>query len=478
MKIVGRDVIVYEREQRESAWKASEDYSWAQRPILNLAGVLGLGTLLRPETQAGAPGAKDPSSTVGDLFHAAKSNRDASHALLSHTPDGWKQSMLDYLLTIRWGASRYQGDYAPLNDMLVTATTGQDATSQEMAAGMIKIITSEMSKAFGQAADGNLEIRNRETFDRLAPLSYPLARAISANIDQLSRLYLNRETFFQVAPQDMSYALVLATSHDAGFEALVRAQTEHMRAALDTVPPVGLNSSNAERLGFTVAEVKGFDRNGNGRVDAADTTQFLIDRTVEEAIPFNHMVETRRQVLIAQGLDDKKADESLKAMVANAIGLLPVPGSKQMGELATGAFGEMVSKGYEKLSGVAYDELSRQVAQRISEQGRSLDDGHKTSADNYLAVERLAEQMLATAMLNKGILDGLRLENQTFVVGTPPRLKPFPEMTPQEYSNFLEWNRAIGGSSDILNRFNTTFQSTKQVSAYLGLGIQTSRGDE
>jgi hypothetical protein len=415
---------------------------------------------------------------VDDLFHAAKSSREASHALLTHTPDGWKESMLDYLLTTRWGASRYLRDYAPLNDILVTATTGQDATSHNLAAQMTKIVASEMSGAFGQAADGNLEIRNREAFDRLAPLSYPLARAISANIDQLSRLYLNHETFFKVAPQDMSYALVLATSHDAGFEALVRAQTEHMRAALDTVPPVGLNASNAERLGFTVAEVKGFDRNGNGWVDAADTTQFLIDRTVEEAVPFNHMVEARRQVLIAQGLDDKKADESLKAMVANAIGLLPVPGAKRMGELAMGAFGEMVSKGYEKLSGAAYDELSRQVAQRMSEQDRSLDEGYKTSAGNYLAVERLAEQMLATAMLNKGMLDGLRLKDQSFVTGTPPKLKPFAKMTSQEYSNFLEWNRAIGGSSDILNRFSITFQNTKQVSAYLGLGIQTSRGDE
>ncbi|MET8001159.1 hypothetical protein [Nonomuraea glycinis] len=483
MEIVGRDVIVYEQEQRKNEWAASKDwlgraFGSPQIPILDLAGALGLGTLLRPGTQAAAPGAKGLSSVVDDLFHAAKFSREASHALLDHTPAGWEESVLDYLLTTRWGASRYLGDYAPLNAMLVTATTGQDATSQKLAAEMTKVVADEVRGAFGKGDDGNLEIRSREIFDRLAPLSYPLARAISANVDQLSRLYLNHATFGRVAPEDMSYALVLATSNDAGFEALVRAQTEHMRAALDTVPPVGLNSFNAERLGFTVAEVKGFDRNGNGWVDAADTTQFLIDRTVEEAVPFKHMVETRRQILTAQGLDDKKADESLKAMVANAIGLLPVPGAKQMGELATGAFGEMVSKGYENLSGVAYDELSRQVAQRMSEQGRSLGEGYKTSADNYLAVERLAEQVLATAMLNKGMLDGLRLKDQTFVAGNPPRLKPFAEMTSQEYSNFLEWNRAIGGSSDILNRFSTTFQSTKQVSAYLGLGIQTSRGDE
>jgi hypothetical protein len=481
MEIVGRDVIVYEHEESKDEWAASKDLlgravGGAQIPIVDLAGALGLGTLLRPGTQAGAPGAKGPSSVVDDLFHAAKSSREASHALLTHTPDGWKESMLDYLLTTRWGASRYLRDYAPLNDILVTATTGQDATSHNLAAQMTKIVASEMSGAFGQAADGNLEIRNREAFDRLAPLSYPLARALAANIDQLSRVYLNGETFGEVKAGDMSYALVIATSHDAGFEALVSAQTEHMRAALDTVPPVGLNATNAERLGFTMADVKRFDRNGNGRVDADDATKFLKDRTIEEATPFNHMVEIRRQVLVAQKLDDKKADDSLKTMAANAIGLLPVPGAKWVGELATGAFGELAGKGYEKLSGAAYDELSRQVAQRMFKQGRDLDGKYETPANNRLAVERLAEQMLATSMLNKGLLDSLDLRNQPFTSGNPKTIKPFVDMTSKEYGQFLRWTRETGGSSELIDAFDNTFRNTTKVNDHLGTDIRSSSG--
>ncbi|MFI7451329.1 hypothetical protein ACIBQX_27790 [Nonomuraea sp. NPDC049714] len=476
MEIVGRDVIVYEREQRESAWKASEDYSWAQRPIVDLAGVLGLGTLLRPGTQAGAPGAKSSSAVVDDLFHAAKSSREASHALLTHTPAGWKKSMLDYLLTTRWDVSRYLGNYAPLNNMLVTATTGQDATSQGLATEMTKIVANEMGEAFGQATDGNLEIRNREAFDRLAPLSYPLARALAANIDQLSRIYLNGEAFGEVKVGDMSYALVIATFHEAGFAALVSAQTEHLRAALDTAPPVGLNATNAERLGFAVADVERFDRNGNGWVDADDATRFLKNRTIEEATPFNHIVEIRRQVLIAQELDDKKADDSLKTMVANAIGLLPVPGTKWVSELATGAFGELVGKGYEKLSGAAYDELSRHVAQQMSEQGRSLDGRYETPANNRLAVERLAEQMLATSMLNKGLLDSLDLEKQPFASSDSRTIKPFADMTSQEYSQFLHWTRETGGSSELIDAFENTFRNTTKVNDHLGTDIRSSSG--
>ncbi|MEO3884085.1 hypothetical protein [Nonomuraea sp. B5E05] len=482
METVGRDVIVYEHEERKDEWAASRDslgrfFAGTQLPIIDLAGALGLGTLLRPETHARAPGAKAQSSLIDDLFHAAKSSREASHALLNHTPPGWKESVLDYLLTTRWKAALHTKDHAPFNDLLVTATTGQDATSQKLAADMTKILSTEIRGAFGKADSGNLEIRNRDIFDRYTALSYPLARAISANIDELSRLYLNHATFGQVKPQDMSYALLLATSNDAGFEALIRAQTEHMRAALDTVPPVGLNASNAERLGFTKADVKRFDLNENGRVDRTDVMQFLTDRTVEEASPFNHIVESRRQVLIAQGLDDKKADEALKTMVSDAIGLLPMPGSKQVGALAIGAFGEMLGNGYDKLAGATHREIARHVARQMSERGPSLDTIHQSLADNRLGVERLTEQMLSSAMLNKGMLDGLDLQDNSFASGTPPMIKPFSEMTPQEYSQFLAWTRKIGRGSELLDHFSGTFRRTSEVDDYLDLQIPSSNGD-
>ena len=330
MEVVGRDVIVYEHEQRKAHGRRAR--TLVGPAILDLAGALGLGTMLRPGKQAGKPGAKSSSSMVDDLFHAAKFSREASHALLAHTPAGWNESMLDYLLTTRWSVSQYVNDGAVINKMLITATTGQDATSKKLAADLIKAVSDEVRGAF-QPGGERLEIKDREIFDRYALLSYPLSRAISANIDQLSELYLNRAVWDAVTPADMSYALVLASSNDKGFEALARAQTEHMRAALNTVPPIGLNASNAKQFGFTEADVKNSDLNGNGQVDRADTIQFLKDRTVEEATPFNHIVETRRQALIAQGLDDKKADEALKGMVADAIGLLPVPGAKQAGKL-------------------------------------------------------------------------------------------------------------------------------------------------
>ncbi|MDA0637556.1 hypothetical protein OUY22_29470 [Nonomuraea sp. MCN248] len=481
MEVVGRDVIVYEREQRQDTWAASQDplgraFGTAQIPIVDLAGSLGLGTLMRP----GAPTrglVTKSSSMVEDLFHAAKSSREASHALLDHTPAGWNESVLDYLLTTRWGASRYLDDYEPISGMLITATTGQDSISKKLAAQLIKTTSDEIREAFQRGGD-NLEMRDREIFDRYAPLSYPLARAISAHIDQLSRLYLNRAAFGQVAPQDMSYALVLATSSDQGFEAMIRAQTEQMRAALADAPPVGLNASNAERFGLTIEQVKEFDLNSNGRIDKTDTLQYLMDRIVEEATPFKHLIETRRQVLIAQGFNDQKADDSLKTMVGDAIGVLPIPGAKSMGALANGAFGEIIGAGYEKLAEAAYSEVSEQVAQRMSPRTRTLDEAYRTLADNRLAVERLAEQMISATMLNKGMLEDASISDRTFVTGTPPRIKDFSQMSPEEYSDFLAWARTKGGGSDLLGRFSADLGDSSSTRTYLELRPSTSEGEK
>jgi hypothetical protein len=176
-------------------------------------------------------------------------------------------------------------------------------------------------------------------------------------------------------------------------------------------------------------------------------------------------------------MDDKKADEALKNMVGNALGLLPVPGAIQVGELAKGAFGELLSKGYDKFAGATYDEIARQAAQRMFEHGQTMDETHATLANDRLAVERLGEQMLATALLNKGMLDTLDLRKQPFATGSPPELKPFVEMSPQEYSAFLKWARTAGGSNEVLNEFRNTFRTVSDVNDHLGLKVPAPSGD-
>ncbi|MBG0816009.1 hypothetical protein [Planomonospora sp. ID82291] len=498
MEVVGRDVIAYEKDDRAEEWAAGKDLlgravGGAQVPVFDLAGALGLGTLLRtgPGT-ASDPGKKGPpllgdtarSSIVDGLFQAAGSNREAAHALLDHTPAGWKESVLDHLLTTRWDAFRYLGEYRSFSDLLTTATTGQDPTSRKLAAELTKLLADEVRPAFTKGDDGNLAFKDPAPFERLAPLRYPLARAIAANIDQLSQLLHSGGTFppedsgarHKVSATDMLHALALATSDDAGFEALVRAQTEHMRQKLESVPPVGLSASNAGELGFTEAQFKEFDRNRSRLVDADDVQQFLTDAVAAEARPFSSLLETRQQVLIAQEKSESKAGDALKAIVREGIGMFPVPGSRQVGEQVGQAFSGLVTGAYDKLTGLGYDELSKQIGQRAAEQGRTMDETYKTLADDRLAVERLAEQMIATAMLSKGMLDEVDLEDRTFTAGDPPKIKPFATMTPKEYNLFLRWVQSKGGSHDLLERFRGASAYAKDVESHLGVQIPPPSG--
>ncbi|OUC91530.1 hypothetical protein [Streptosporangium minutum] len=479
METVGSDAVAYEKEQYKDRWAASKDalgqaVGGRQVPLFDLAAALGLGSLMKPGAAAGS-GKRVKAAVVEDLLHAAGSGKEASQALLNHTPAGWKQSVLDHMLTTRLGAFDYTDNYGSFSKVLLAGATGQDATSKKLAAELTKSLADQARGAFGKAGDGNLEITNRAVLDRLAPLRYPLARAMAANIDQVSNLLLNHGMFGKVDATAMSYALALATRDDAGFEALIRAQTEHMKAALDSVPPVGLEKSNLKALGFTEADLKTFDFDEDGRIGKTDVAQFLVDNIVGEARPFGHLVEIRRQVMIAEGLDDKKVSEALQTMVRDTIGLIPVPGARQVGELATGAFGSLLTTQYDKATGAGYDAAAKWAAGQVSEKGLNLGETYQRLANDRLAVEKLAEQMIATAMLKKGMLDDASLKHQTFTVGAPPTIKPFTEMSPAEYSEFLGWVNEKGGSADLLDRFAGTFRRTSDVDDYLNLRIPSSQ---
>ncbi len=95
-----------------------------------------------------------------------------------------------------------------------------------------------------KGANGNLEIRTGKLSIDTLPLSYPLARAIAANVDEISNLVLNQATFGEVAAKDMAYALVVATSHDEG----IRGAGESTDRTHASSPRHSGASSRAQRL--------------------------------------------------------------------------------------------------------------------------------------------------------------------------------------------------------------------------------------
>ncbi|MFB9962830.1 hypothetical protein [Sinosporangium siamense] len=481
MQVVGADAVAYEKEEYKGRWDASKDplgqvFNGRQVPLYNLAGALGLGTLMRPGAIATRPGAPVRSSVIADLLHAAGSSKDATRALLSFTPPGWKETVLTHMLTTRLGAFEYAGERGPFSDLLTTGLTGQDQISRNLASDLTKAVADQIRGAVGRDENGNLRITNRAVFERLEHLGRPLGMALAANIDQLSRLLHLRDTFGKVDATDMSYALVLATRDDVAYDALIRAQTEHMKAALNGVPPVGLDKSNLKEFGFTMADLKKFDFDEDGRVDRTDVKQFLIDNAVAEARPFSHIVEIRRQSLIAAGLDHKTASEEVRIMVRDTIGLLPVPYADRVGTAFDNVFGKLVVNGYEKLAGVGYDEIAKQVAKQTAAHNLSLDQAYRTLADDRTGVERIMEQTIGTAMLMKGMLEDDALKDAGFLIGDPPQMKPFAAMSPAEYKSFLELARNNVGSRDLFDRFSNTYRRTSDVNDLLDLRISQPGG--
>lgn len=302
--------------------------------------------------------------------------------------------------------------------------------------------------------DGNIKIKDADQLARYDFLRYTLARALAANMDEISDVLLNHASFGKVGERDLDYALMLATGDDEGFDVLVRAQTEHTRKAFKDVPPVGLKASDLAKYGYSESDFPMLDRNGTGTIDVDDATGWLHTRVTKEGIVFRHLLETRKQARISAGVDAKKAEEeadaSLKDMVRDGIGMLPFPGSKQVGTLAQGVFGEVLSNAYNMLGGAAYGQIGGYIGTALSGKSRSLDEDWSRVATNGKAVARLMEQMIAAALLNNGSFDHAahQLRGQTFVTkDTPPKIVPFDQMTSTQYSDFMQWawdNRGMG----------------------------------
>jgi hypothetical protein len=196
--------------------------------------------------------------------------------------------------------------------------------------------------------------------------------------------------------------------------------------------------------------------------------QILMDRGVEEVVPFRHILVARSHIISAINGDDEKTNEALRGMVRDAIGMVPIPGAAKVGDLATGVFGSLLTQSYGKLVNAGYDELAGHVAGIAATQGKNLDGGYKSLANNKEAVDRLVEQMLATAMLSKGLLDQTTSKGESFVTGDPPKIKPFSKMKATEYSDFLEWVRKASGSSDLLGRFSDGLDNTNGALDHFG----------
>lgn len=90
------------------------------------------------------------------------------------------------------------------------------------------------------------------------------------------------------------------------------------------------------------------------------------------------------------------------------------------------------------------------------------------------------EQMIATTLLNKGVLDPAvkALRGQTFATGdTPPKIVPFDQMNARQYADFLRWTRLNGHIGDLLDRANSALNLRDEVRQNLQLPDNVKTGE-
>ncbi|RBQ21896.1 hypothetical protein DP939_04270 [Spongiactinospora rosea] len=458
MEVAGRDAIAFERELYAGRWQARTGplgLGASQVALLDLAAMLG--TVI--------PGAGDSGRGVLDaLFTAAAPDPATAQALLDHTPAGWDRSTLSYLLTTRLDAFALTGGHASFGRLLQSATTGQDAISARLATELATTVSAHLDGVFGVGDDGELTIADPAGLARVAPLRLPLAAALAARIGDLTDAFVNHGRLGTLPSERLDRLLAFVNRDEAAFDLLVRAHAEHMRAALNTIPDLG---SALERGDF----------DGDGTLSAAERAHLLnrhfTNRIVEEARLFGHLLETRAQALVAAGQDAKRTDDSLRTMVRDSLGLLPLPGATLAGTLAKGAFGDFLTKGHEKLTTTGYDQIAKHMA---GTSGMPLDMAYEDLSHNERAVERLTEQMIITTMLTNGMFDDDSVQGRTFATGgDPATIKPIKTMTSDEFRDFLKWARRNSEVSDLLQRARDTLGNTDD--ARRNLRLSPRRGD-
>jgi hypothetical protein len=456
MQVVGRDAIVFEKKQFEGRWKASKDAIGSvldsrQVPMADLATVFGVTEWMTPGTPSMGP-AKQPvdtsrkplgSAVIDDLFHAASSDAKASQALLNHTPAGWKQSVLSYMLTDRLAAFQFYGNTDPFGQALQKALTGKDPVSLNLTSEALTALKDQVNTVFAPGDDNRLSIADRKLLDQLSFLRQPIGSAMAAHIDQVYGTYETKKHGFPgISKADMDRLLVLASGdRDAATE---------------------LQAAEAARMLEVI--------NDSSKVDHGEHVESALH---PEARVFGHLVEARRLALLANAWSDEQARKDVKDTLNDALGYLTSPAGT-LGKKVAGVVGE---KAGEKGAEMGFDKIAEFAAEHLVTVGVTSGEALNTSSNQNEMIGWLMTSGIISAKIAAGDWSPAAMrgaENSRFVTGGhPPAIKPIQEIVadPVTFDQFMKWARRYTDlettSSSLQNTMNLA--ATETVHGNLGI---------
>ncbi|NUS07007.1 MAG: hypothetical protein HOV97_31110, partial [Nonomuraea sp.] len=154
-----------------------------------------------------------------------------------------------------------------------------------------------------------------------------------------------------------------------------------------------------------------------------------------DARALGHLMEARKQALLARGKEADAADAKLMKLIEMGIGEIPIPGAGLVGkagiEAAKSAYEEFVKDGYTKAGKWMLDQADHGGGHTV----KNVDEGAK----NEEVIDELVRQMLESSAVAHEFYDHEQLEGRSFVEGDPPRVKPPASMNHDEYDAFMGW---------------------------------------
>ncbi|MGW2145654.1 hypothetical protein ACWCOT_15205 [Nonomuraea bangladeshensis] len=403
MKTIGQDMIRWDRDYLK---QHRTRFLPKDTDVYNLPAP----TETRPFQGSDSIGAADP---IAALLTVAGTSRERAQALLDD------RDLLKYLMSDRrpqWA----MGDRGEsLGTAMEAAMKGSDADSKRLVVRATQILADDVQPQVSFNDAGEVEIENPSELDWLSGIRDNLGRILAEHTDDVVFAYfrnqpraddseltgkVNGKNTAYFSPTDLDFVMLDVTADDQGYQALLLGDIADMRGKIDQ----GLTTGNEKLLNNTIA----------------------LNSTA-----LGHLVEARRMALVGRGKEADAADEKLRKLVQEGIGLVPVPFAGQVGKMGLEAAGSI----YENFVKDGYTKAGDWLVKESGHAGGKAIKAFGDAASNDIAAQELVKQMLASSAVAHESYRDRGLDKQDFVVGDPPRLKNPRDMSRDEYEGFMRW---------------------------------------
>ncbi|MFK4035304.1 hypothetical protein ACI2LC_05840 [Nonomuraea wenchangensis] len=363
----------------------------------------------RPFQDSDTIGAADP---LAALLTVASTSRERAQALLDD------RDLLKYLMSDRrpqWA----MGDHGEsLGEAMEAAMKGADADSKRLAVRATQILADDVKPRVSFNDAGEVEIANPSELDWLSGIRDNLGRILAEHTDDIVFAYfwnqpraaddeltgnVEGKNTARFNPTDLDLVMLDLAADDQGYQALLRGEIGDMRGKIDQ----GLATGNEKLLNNVIA----------------------LNSTA-----LGHLVEARRMALVGRGKEADAADEELRKLVQEGIGLVPVPFAAQAGKAGLEAAGSI----YENFVKDGYAKAGDWLVKESGHAGGKTKKAFSDAASNDLAAQELVKQMLASSAVAHEAYSHKDL-NPFITAGDPPRLKNPLDMNKSEYEYFTRW---------------------------------------